>query len=917
VAAAAVARVIQFTHPEALLLVLLAWLVLRRHAWPRPLLGILRNGALLAIATLLAGPSWPGAEDGRDVVLVVDRSASMPDGSVAKARELAQQVAGELLPGDRLGVVTFGRKPVVDSVPQTPFVWPDATQPLDADASDLGAALGAASALVPPGRQGSLLVVSDGEHTSGDLDAAARQCRRQGLRVDAILAPRRPGADCAVIEVQTADTVPRGEPFALSAVVVATRAAPARWRLLVDGADVARGDADLTAGRNVLQFRHTLAEAGQHDVVVEVTTTGDARPENDRAATVVRATSPPRYLCVTPAGRDDRLTQALRTAGAEVVVAAAETAPLTLAQLDGFRVVVLENVPATALPAGAMRVLQQWVHDLGGGLLMTGGKASFGVGGYHRSPLEDVLPITLEIREEQRRFGLAMAIALDCSGSMRAQVGAATKMELASRGAASAIELLSPIDGVAVLAVDTEAHSVVPMQAVEDKAALAAQARTITVRGGGIYVGKALHAAAEELARAPQQHKHLVLFADAADAEEAEDYTTFVPQLVQQGITVSVIGLGKITDEDAALLERVAELGQGRCQFVADANDLPRVFAQETIQVARSSVVETPTTILAQPGLAALGDMPPTFPVVGGYAMAWLRPRAELALTTGDDQHAPFLSYWQVGLGRTAAYLGEVDGELSGELASWPRFGEHFATLVRWLQGGQVPGLFVSATRHGGSALFRLEIEPERAAMLDGARGVLSPPGGPATELAFAATAPGRLEARVPLLRSGVYRGAVQLGTQTVALPPMCLPYSPEFALEPDPRAGERALQRLVRATGGSMEPGIAAILAGERRSAGAIDLGPAFAWLLVAMLLAEIAVRRLQLTLPMPAWLQRWSARFGGAATPVPVDAIVVSSTRDEPPSPPPDAAPPDATAADGGLLGALSRAKRRSGRT
>ena len=91
------------------------------------------------------------------------------------------------------------------------------------------------------------------------------------------------------------------------------------------------------------------------------------------------------------------LLDALQKAGIDVTVTGAASAPLDLDRLDGFRCVVLENVPADDLPVGAMDVLRAWVSDFGGGLLMTGGQASFGIGGYHRSPVEEVLPVTMEV----------------------------------------------------------------------------------------------------------------------------------------------------------------------------------------------------------------------------------------------------------------------------------------------------------------------------------------------------------------------------------------------------------------------------------------------------------------------------------------------------------------------------------------
>ena len=40
-----------------------------------------------------------------------------------------------------------------------------------------------------------------------------------------------------------------------------------------------------------------------------------------------------------------------------------------------------------------MEHLAQYVEDLGGGFLLTGGERSFGVGGYFKSPLDSLLPV--------------------------------------------------------------------------------------------------------------------------------------------------------------------------------------------------------------------------------------------------------------------------------------------------------------------------------------------------------------------------------------------------------------------------------------------------------------------------------------------------------------------------------------------
>ncbi|MCR9248254.1 MAG: VWA domain-containing protein [bacterium] len=909
---------IRFALPEAWLLLPIAVLVLRGRLWPRPFVGTLRVLFVVACCALLAQPWIPGAEDGRDVVIVLDQSRSMPPEARQRTIELAEQVGERLRAGDRVGVVSFGRKPAVELVPTAPFEWPEAGREIDADGSDLAAGVAAGLALIPPGRRGSLLVVSDGVHTGSDLDAAVRSALRAGVRIDSEFIARLPGPDVAVADVLAPTAVAVGEPFVLSAIVSAAEAGSARYRLLVDGEVAREGDLELVAGRNVLQFRRAPREPGLSTFAIEVRRPGDPLPQNDRGLAVVRGVAPARVLVITPGGREDRLSQSLRQAGLEVVVSPPEGAPLTLDALDAVRCVVLEDVAAGDLPGGALRVLGSWVRDLGGGLLMTGGKASFGVGGYHKTAVEDVLPVTMEMREEHRRFGLAMAIALDRSGSMGQDAGGVTKMDLANRGAATAVELLSAMDAVSVIAVDSAPHIIVEMQPVADREGLSAQVRSITSGGGGIYVGAALHACAEQLAAASQDNRHIVLFADAADAEEPEDYKTFVPELVAAGVTVSVIGLGSDSDSDAALLEEIAQLGNGRCTFVNDASELPRVFAQETIQVARSSMIEEPTQVAVFPALTTIGEMPTAIPVIDGYSLAWRRERAELDLETIDEQKTAMLSHWQIGLGRAAAFLGEADGELSGGLAGWDDYGNFFATLVRWLCGGQSPGIHVEARREADVGFLTLEVERELAPQLDEARGVLTAPDGRTSELVFERLDESRLMARVPLTNDGVYRAALQVAGATVRVPPLALPYSSEFAPATDDRAGERVMRRLATATGGRLMPTADQVLLGSRESRGRRDFTWWCAVAAFVLLFGEIIVRRFGLYLPTPrrrerpiadpaaepaAPTRRSAERAAAKAAKKQAKAAAKAEAKAE-------------SAGDPGVLDALDRAQRRTRR-
>ncbi|MFN7134760.1 MAG: VWA domain-containing protein, partial [Myxococcales bacterium] len=218
----------------------------------------------------------------------------------------------------------------------------------------------------------------------------------------------------------------------------------------------------------------------------------------------------------------------------------------------------------------SMRVLATSVEERGGGLLITGGPSSFGQGGYHRSPLDPLLPVSMELRPEQRRGSLAMVIAMDRSGSMAAPTAdGRTKMALAAEGAVAALQLLGPGDEAGVWVVDEKAHRIVELMPIEDVPL--GKVASITSQGGGIYVYEALEATAFEIDQSRKATRHIVLFSDAADSEEPGAYQQLLADLAKKKITVSVIGLGRQSDSDGALLEDIARRGGGRIYFTRPA----------------------------------------------------------------------------------------------------------------------------------------------------------------------------------------------------------------------------------------------------------------------------------------------------------------------------------------------------------
>ncbi|MGH9460025.1 MAG: glutamine amidotransferase [Vicinamibacteria bacterium] len=76
--------------------------------------------------------------------------------------------------------------------------------------------------------------------------------------------------------------------------------------------------------------------------------------------------------------------------------------PRTREELFRYRAIVLGSVEASFFTYDQLRMMADFVSQRGGGLLMLGGRQSFSAGGYAGTPLEEILPVTLqEVDEEE------------------------------------------------------------------------------------------------------------------------------------------------------------------------------------------------------------------------------------------------------------------------------------------------------------------------------------------------------------------------------------------------------------------------------------------------------------------------------------------------------------------------------------
>ncbi len=823
--------------------------------WLRPLRKPLRLVCVALLALVLMEPQLRRLGRGLDLWVLVDRSASAADALTPRLAEMQNLLERSKSADDRVFYVDYAElaqmRGEADEIP-----------PHKLQQTRTALAIQFALSRMSPDRAGRLLVLTDGYSTE-PLTNISERLARQEVALDYRLVSQPGVADYRVDRFELPQRAQTGEPFLIEVDVAGEPDGEVSLDIARDGASIGSTKLALQSGKASARFTDRLARTGAHRYTVHISAVNDARPGNNRAEKWIEIAGGPRVLLLTSYA-DDPLASALAAQGFDVETVS-DPAAAHVGQLAGAKVVVLNNVPAYRLSSEFLASLDFYVRSQGGGLLMTGGKQSFGSGGYFGSAIDALLPVSMELRTEHRKLAVAMAIVLDRSGSMSASVtGNLQKMDLANEGAARSIELLGAMDAVSVFAVDTEPHEIVPLTSLgANRGELTDTVRRITSGGGGICVPTGLRAAQKQLLNAKAGQRHVLLFADANDAtQELGDYKTLIQQMVKDGITISVIGLGTDHDSGANFLREVADLGKGRIFFNANPADLPAVFAQETVAVARSAFIDEPVKVTPTAGWLELAAKPLAWlDAVDGYNLSYLKPEATAAAFSADEYKAPLVAFWQRGAGRVAAVSFPLGGDFSQRVRAWPRYGDFAQTLGRWLAGDQLPPGIGLRTHLDGTAL-RLDLFYDqtweqklaqiapRIVLGDGATAQTR-------ELVWERIAPGHFSASTQLDPERWMRGAVQVGNYTLPFGPVVAGSNAEWTFD---RARLLELEAIARASGGTERIDLTKIWQAPRRSEFR-DLRP---WLLIALLVVFVA----DALLTRLGW--EWKrARHGDGVTP------------------------------------------------
>ena len=897
---------VAFTNPGALALLPIALVItLLLSAGSRRRIGAARRRAALLVRTLLlaalvlalAGFQLVLPVDRMATVFVVDLSDSVGQTGRTAAIDYLRRALTVMPKDDLAGVVAFGKDALVERLPADVRELDTISSTPVQGATDIGGALRLAAALFPDDAQKRIVLLSDGNDTTGEGQAEAALAAARGIQVQTHVVGLGGSDEVLVDRVSSPTTAHLGEEVEVVATVTSTVAQPATVRLFADGVLVASQTVNLSAGQTTVTFRVKPADPGFHIFRAVVEAGRDTFDQNNRADSDTIVKGEPRTLVA--AGDPEvaaQLVAALRKERQQVDIVIPEAIPAELQGLANYDSVVLVDVPRARLSDRQMQALQVFERDIGRGLVMIGGPHTYGAGGFARTPLEESLPVDMGIRDRQKQPDVALVVVIDQSGSMDAchcngfnqgqggtGIGGVRKVDIGKEAILRAVAAMSPRDQLGVVGFNQSAHWAIrtaPLGEIGDVGPKIAGIRP----DGQTNIFAGLDEAVKSLEGTTASRRHIILLTDGWSTSGA--YDQIIARMKAAGITLSTVGAG---GGSAPVLAELARKGGGRFYAAPNPASIPDIFLKETQQVSGQQIVEEPFHPIQTGDSPILRGLSAGFPTLLGYNGTTAKAAAQTVLVTARDD--PLLAQWQYGLGRSVAWTSDSTGRWAKDWIAWPGFSKFFSQLVGWTFPGEESGGIEARfdTRAGQTTLHveSLESDGSPRDFYATTATVVGPSLTP-VQVTLPQIAPGVYEAPLGELDSGAYAirlnqtrpGTSPLGRTVGLVAPTAAEYRSLGANQP-------FLAALRSATGGAVVDDPAAVWRHDLAATSSFrDLWPALLVLALLLWPLDVALRRVSVgrreLAGAGAWLRGgWRRRRGAVLRPAEVSGMLAARER------------------------------------
>lgn len=826
--------------------------------------GLAALGVRLVLAALfivlLAEPRAVRTQDVMSVIYALDMSDSIGDGSTDSALQFVAKTATQKPQKDEAGLIVFGRSamaefPAKNSVPlEGDNIIVNSL--VDRDATNLEQALSLAAAMLKEDTQGRIVLMSDGSQTEGSLSRILDDLKSRNVAVDVIPIQYNFDEEVWLERLELPQFVKIGESYQAAVVLSSLQSGSGTLRLHENGKVMFEEEVKFQTGKNRYVVPIYLREPGyyEYSATIDVPRGKDQIDKNNTVMNSVFLEGEGKVLLVTdPQGESkdwQQLVRAMREGKHAVDVQSAYDFPRDSSSLLPYDCIVFANAPADAFDTVQLQAVRDAVFNFGAGFLMVGGANSFGPGGYHRTPVEDALPVTMDITQKKVLPKGALAIILHTCEFPEGNTWA-------KRITKQAIKVLGGQDEVGVLGYGPNGeYWIFELTLAKEYEKLVPKINAAEV-GDMPSFGTTMRMGLNGLKKSDAATKHMIII---SDGDPSPATPALLQEFVDNKISVSTIAIFPHGGSEISLLRLMAERTGGRYYFPSDANQLPSIFIKEAKTLKRSMIQNKTVTPELASGAAAFGVLKgiESMPPLKGYVITTAKsaPAMTLLQVPGDETDEgdvdPLLAIWQYGLGKGAAWTSDLSPNWAGDWMEWNQYQPFVSQLMTEISRVRKAGhLRMWTYANGGEGMIVVEdFHPQESFLEVQAR--ISGPKDKAENISLKQVGPRRYQATVPLWGKGRYHiVASPVGEHRKddrAFGGFIVPYSPEYLRF---RSNPIALNEIVEKTGGqllSRDSKADDIFLRDRQPKRSSL--PVFDWFLIVLAFLvplDVAVRRIQ----------------------------------------------------------------------
>jgi uncharacterized membrane protein len=819
----------------------------------------------------LAEPRAVRTSDLLSVVYAIDLSDSIGEGSTETALQFMAATVNQKPERDQAGLVVFGRNAAAELPPRQAFPFDSGSVSInshvDRGATNIEQALSLSAAMLPEENAGRIVLISDGAATEGSLTRILDDLKSRDIAVDVLPVQYDYSHEVWLERLDLPRFVKIGDNY--EGVIVLSSLQNGSGRLVVreQGRVISEQPVDFRAGKNRYVVPIKLREPGyyEYSATIETPTGADQLKQNNTVLNYLYVKGEGRVMVVRDsAGKAQdwqSLVEALKAEQRLVDVFTAEQFPRDALSLMPYDAVIFVNVAADSFDPVQFKAVHDAVRDLGVGFLMVGGRNSFGPGGYNKTPIEDVLPVTMDITKKKILPKGALVIVLHTCEFPEGNT-------YAKRVTKEAIRVLGSQDEAGVLAfMGGDSSWVFELTPVSQYDAMVRKINAATP-GDMPSFQPIMEAGYTALAKSDAAAKHMIVISDG-DPQPPN------PKLLQdckaKEITISTVSIYPHGGIEVGTLQAMANLTGGRYYTTNDPDQLPSIFIKEAKSLKRAMVLNktfTPEIGFPSPVLKGLGSLPP----LHGYVLTTPKERLTEEILQAhlpeEESVDPVLARWKFGLGTTAAFTSDLSTNWGAEWVGWEGYRPFVKQLMidiarvqeeehlrMWAYSSGTQGVIVAEDFHPQNMFLEMQAQ-------------VSGPQDKSESVTLRQIAPRRYQATFPLWGPGRYQVMAigKSGDRTARTQGgFIVSYSPEYLRF---RSNPMVLDEIAEKTGGKvLKKDTTADEIYRSRRHPKRSSRPIFDWFLVALaclLPADVAFRRIQIDRNSFAALFGFGARKG-----------------------------------------------------